>query len=166
MVGRILCTTTKAPAAFSLNFLSILKVWSLGHQSLLIALPAKIAQDQFPFEISIRWVVSQVFFLCNRAFWLAHHQKKSKTWKAPQWRWNVSPLPHLFREKGELWAKDMKLSKMLLGALLRTTLGTWKTSWKPIENLGNTRIKKCHPHAPPPTGKIIESSWMHVQTSH
>jgi hypothetical protein len=53
MVGSILCTTTIAPAAFSLNFLSILKVWSLGHQSLLIALPAKIAQDQFPFEILI-----------------------------------------------------------------------------------------------------------------
>jgi hypothetical protein len=52
-VGNILCTTTKAPAAFSLNFLSILKVWSLGHQSLLMALPAKIAQDQFPFEILI-----------------------------------------------------------------------------------------------------------------
>ncbi len=53
MVGSILCTTTKAPAAFSLNFLSILRVWSPGHQSLLMALQAKIAQDQFPFEILI-----------------------------------------------------------------------------------------------------------------
>jgi hypothetical protein len=74
-----------------------------------------------------------------------------------------SPLAHLCRWRGKLWAKDMGYSEVLLGTALGNRI---ENIWEQDGNMMGTQgKKKFHPHPPPSTPLNLQSShWRHAYT--
>ncbi len=97
--------------------------------------------------IFIRWVVSQVFYLCNRAFWLAHHQKKTKTWKTSPMKMECFPFASPFWWKKRALGKEYEIKWNVIGNTLEDHIGNlenvMETHWKPWEHK-NKEIPSSH----------------------